>query len=397
MGLSLVTNVGALSTTHRLSRTSEAMTGSLRALSSGYRINQAADDAAGLGISEGLRAQIGGMKQAVRNAQDGISVLQLADGALGESTAMLQRIRDLAVQAGNDGALNADAKAAIQKEVDQLKKQFDTVAATTRFDGTSLLDGNYARVFQVGANAGETIPVTIGGPGRGIDTRSLGLDAIDVTSTVAISNTVSNAVPSTGGTPAPGVLTLAGDYTSGGSYPAAFTALGGTVTYGGKSFDLGSVDYSGAVTSTDYIDALNTAAVAALGTSFNPFVGTATGLTFTGATPGAGTTPADAVDLTPTYTGKSGAAAAIGLVDGAIARISSLRADLGAVADRFQHTVARLSGSIADTTASDSRIRDTDMASEMSSFSRMQILTQAGTAMLSQAAQSAVLVLKLLV
>src|ERR1700712_1892535 len=153
MGLSVVTNIGALTTTHQLSRTNDAMTSSLRALSSGYRINQASDDAAGLGISEGLRSQIRGMTQAVRNTQDGISVLQLADGALSESTSVLQRIRDLAVQASNDGALNTDAKAAIQKEVDQLKSQFDMVSATTQFDGTRLLDGSYNRLFQVGANA----------------------------------------------------------------------------------------------------------------------------------------------------------------------------------------------------------------------------------------------------
>jgi flagellin len=397
VGLSVVTNMSALTTMHQLSRTDAAMTGSLRALSSGYRINQAADDAAGLGISEGLRAQIRGMTQAVRNTQDGISVLQLADGALGENTAVLQRIRDLAVQAGNQGALDPDATSAIQKEVDQLKQQFDMVGRNTQFNGTPLLDGTYSRLFQVGANAGETIPVTIGGPGRGIDTRSLGLDAIDVTATVSLAHTGTNAVPGTGGgTAAAGTLTLAGDYTTAGAYPAAFQALDGTINYGGKSFDLSSVDYTGAVTSTNYIDALNNAAAAALGIPATAFTGGATGLTFTGAVPGATTTAADAVDLTPTYTGKSGASAAIGLVDKAIAGISSLRADLGAVTDRFQHTVSRLNGSISDTTASDSRIRDTDMASEMSTFSKAQILTQAGTAMLSQANQSSQLLLKLL-
>lgn len=395
MVLSVVSNVTTLAGVHQLDRTNDAMVGSLRRLSSGYRLTQAADDAAGLGISESLRSQIGGMTVAVRNTQDGISVLQIADGALGDVDDLLHRMRDLSVQAGNQGALNPQATAMIQKEIDQLKRQLDQVASTTTFDGTKLLDGTYATVFQVGANRGETIPVTIGGPGHGMSTADLGLSGVDVTGEVNIPHTVQPAVSATPGPPSAGVLTLAGDYVGAG-YQNAFTALGGTVTYGGKTFDLGSVDYAGAVTAQNYIDDLNTAAVAALGTSFTPFTGTASGLTFTGPVPGAGSTDADAAAMTPTYTPKSGADGAMTSLDQAIDRVTSLRAELGATSNRFQRTVDRLQGSIQDTTASESRIRDTDMAGEMVTFSRNQILMQTGAAMLAQGQQSQQLLLKLL-
>lgn len=396
MVLSVVSDVTALAASQQLGRTNDAMVTSLRRLSSGYRISRAADDAAGLGISEGLRSQIRGMTVAVRNTQDGISVLQIADGALGEIDDVLHRMRDLSVQAANQGALTPQATATIQKEMDQLKRQLDQIATTTAFDGTKLLDGSYSRVFQVGANVGETLAVTIGGRGRGMSTAELGLDSLDVTGAVDIPATVKPAVSAEEGAPDNGVLTLAGDYSTPGSYETAFRALDGTVTYDGTTFDLGSVDYTGCVTANDYIGALDTAATAALGTSFIPFVGTATGLLFTAPTPGPTSTRADAEAMTPTYTGKSGAEKALPLLDDAITRVTSLRSELGAVTNRFQRTVDRLTGSIQDTTASESRIRDTDMAGEMVTFSRTQILMQAGSAMLAQAGSSEKLLLKIL-
>lgn len=394
--LSVVTNVTALAGAQQLDRTGDALIASLGRLSSGYRITRASDDAAGLEISEGLRSQIGGMTVAVRNTQDGVSVLQVADGALGDITDILHRMRDLSVEAANQGALNTQSTAAIQDEIGALKLQLNQIAGSTAFDGTKLLDGTFSRLFQVGANVGETIPVTIRGTGRGFDTTGLGLDPVDVTGQVSIPSTGTPAVSAAQGTPAPGVLTLAGDYVTAGSYQSAFQALAGTVTYNGRSFDLGSVDYTGAVTATDYLGKLDTAAIAALGTTFSPFVGTATGLIFTGQTPGAGSTAADAVALTPTYAGKSGADAAIPLLDTAIDAITSMRADLGALTNRFQRTVERLDGAIQTTSASDSRITNTDMAGEMVTYTREQILMQTGTAMLSQEGHSQQLLLKLL-
>ena len=396
MSLSVKTNLAALSATHSLARTSAAMDTSLERLSSGYRISRASDNAAGLGISEGLRSQISGMTQAVRNAQDGMSVSQTADGTLGQSADILRRMRDLAVHGANDGVLDASAKTDIQKEMAQLKAELDHIADTTNFNGTKLLDGSYLGTFQVGANVGETLTLVIGQAGRGMDSAGLGVSTADVTGSVTIPATVTPAVSDDSGTPTAGTLKLAGDYATAGTYASTFRGLAGTVTYNGKTFDLSSVDYSGAVTATDYLTALNNAAAATLGSSPAAFTGSATGLTFTGDIPASGSTDADAERLTATYTGESGASAAIPMIDRAIQRIATTRADLGATQQRLQHTVNRLNVAIVNTTASDSRIRDTDMAGEMANFSRLQVLTQAGTAMLAQANQTPQSILKLL-
>jgi flagellin len=336
------------------------------------------------------------MTVAVRNTQDGISVVQIADGALQETGSILRRMRDLAVQGANDGALDGNAKANIQKEMDQLKTELTHISDTTTFNGTSLLDGSYHGTFQVGANEGETLTLTIGGAYRGMDLKGLGLSTVDVTGSVNIPATVVPAVSDDAGTPARGTLTLAGDYVTAGTYPATFAGLKGTISYNGESFDLGSVDYSGAVTATDYLTKLNQAAGPALGVSTSSFVGSATGVIFTGALPATGSTDADAAAVTADYTGQSGASAAIPLIDKATALVASTRGDLGAFQNRLERTIDRLNVAIINTSASDSRIRDTDMASEMSNFSRSQVLTQAGTAMLAQATQSTQSILKLL-
>ena len=186
MGLRINTNIAAMNAYRNLSITSTQMSKSLEKLSSGYRINRAADDAAGLAISEGLRSQIGGLKVAGRNTQDGINVVQTADGALNESTSILQRMRDLSVQASNDGGLDSSAKSDIQTEMNQLKSELTRIAGTTTFNGKHLLDGNYNGTFQVGANAGETI--TVSGVGD-MSATGLGVSNVDVT-TGAYTSTV---------------------------------------------------------------------------------------------------------------------------------------------------------------------------------------------------------------
>jgi flagellin-like hook-associated protein FlgL len=396
MGMSVVNNLASMTAIHSLQRTSSAMEQSQRRLATGLRISRASDDAAGLGISEGLKSQIGGMSQAARNAQDGISVLQIADGALGNQTTILQRMRDLAVQAGNDAVLDLASRTNVQAELNQLGDQLDTIAARTAFNGVDLLDGRYVGLFQVGANTGQTIPVTIGGGGRGMDRKGLDLLGLDVRDAVQLPASMTAAVSSAQGVPSAGRISFSGDYLNSPAAEANFRALEGTITYNGTTFDLASVDYTGAVTQSDYLLKLNQAAQTTLGTSGYPFGATSAQLVFNGDVPAAGSTLDDADLLSPMYYGHSGAAKAITMIDKAIARISSTRAELGAVQNRFEHTITRLQGAIEDTTASESRIQDTDMAAEFSNFSRLQVLTQAGTAMLANANQSSQSILKLL-
>ena len=175
MALSINTNVAALNSYRNLSNTQNDLSKSLEKLSSGLRINRAADDAAGLAISEGMRAQIGGTKQAVRNAQDGISVVQTAEGALTETHSILQRMRTLSVQASNEGGLNDAAKGNIQDEMNQLKTELTRIADTTKFNGQALLDGTYNGTFQVGANTSAADKISVNLKGGSMGTVGLGL------------------------------------------------------------------------------------------------------------------------------------------------------------------------------------------------------------------------------
>ncbi|HEX7064053.1 MAG TPA: flagellin [Bacillales bacterium] len=158
-------NIAALNTWHQLTQNSSSVQNSLEKLSSGLRINSAADDAAGLAISEKMRAQIRGLEQATRNSQDGISLIQTAEGALGETHSILQRMRELAVQASND-TLTDDDRAQLQKEVDQLLKQIDEIAQDTQFNKKTLLSGGLSTsgiTLQIGANESQTMEITISG------------------------------------------------------------------------------------------------------------------------------------------------------------------------------------------------------------------------------------------
>jgi flagellin len=273
MGLRINQNIAALNAHRNLSITDGQMAKSLEKLSSGFRINRAADDAAGLAISEGLRAQVGGLKVAVRNAQDGVSVVQTAEGALTEVHAILQRVRDLTVQASNTGAVNADARGYIAGEITQLGAALTDIANRTDFNGTKLLNSTATLTFQTGANGGETV-------------------SVDLTDITAVAT--------------------------------AITGVAANVT-------------------------------------------------------GAGPTAADFTSL-----------------DDQIKAVSSARATLGASQNRFESTINSLNVAIENLSASESRVRDADMAQEMVGFTRAQILSQAGTAMLAQANQASQGVLSLL-
>jgi flagellin len=270
MGLRINQNIAAQNAYRNLSVTDGQMAKSLEKLSSGFRINRAADDAAGLSISEGLRSQVGGLKVAARNAQDGVSVVQTAEGALTETHAILQRMRDLAVQASNSGSQDTDARTAANTEVTQLKAELTRISDTTKFGSQALLNGSFAGTFQVGANSGETITVSI------------------------------------------------------------------------------STDMDAAGLSVDSVNLVNSASDG------------------------------------------------ISAIDAAIKTVSTQRANLGAYQNRFDHAINNINVAVENLSASESRIRDTDMAQEMVSFTRAQILSQAGTSMLSQANQAPQGVLSLL-
>jgi flagellin len=268
MSLRINSNVEAFNAHRQLAMTSDKAAKSMERLSSGFRINRAADDAAGLAISEKLRGQIRGLSQAQRNAQDGVSLVQTAEGSLNEVHSMLQRVRELAVQYQN-GTLSTSDKAAITAEAKQLSQEIERIGTSADFNGIKLLDGSQTTIsFQVGANDADTIAVT---------TASLG------------------------------------------------SKIGGTV---------GDLD----VTSST----------------------------------------------------------AIAGIDAAIEAVSSLRGSFGAVQNRLEHTLNNLATYQENLTASESRIRDVDMASEMVEFSKNQILQQAGTSMLAQANQAPQAVLSLL-
>jgi flagellin len=281
MGMQINTNLAANNAYRNLSNTQNDLSKSLEKLSSGLRINRAADDAAGLAISEGLKSQVNGMGVAARNAQDGISVIQTAEGSLTEAHSILQRVRDLAVQAGNDSNSEA-ARTAIKTEVNALGEELTRIGSSTNFNGTTLLDGATSgdgtgkMAFQVGAGAtpaNDTITVTL----TGADIKTMG------------------------------------------------------ATIGALTFD----------------------------TAAN-------------------------------------AQSSITAADLAIGTVSTERSKLGAVQNRFESVIKNLQVSKENLSAANSRIRDTDMAEEMVKFTKANILSQAGTAMLAQANQSGQGVLQLL-
>src|SRR4051812_32099668 len=273
MGLRIQNNVEAFNAHRNLTAVSTKASKAMEKLSSGYRINRAADDAAGLAISEKMRAQIGGVDQAQRNAQDGISLVQTAEGSLSEVTSMLQRVRDLRVQFDN-GTLSSDDKDAIAKEMAQLGTEIQNISTQTKFNGTALLDGSNV-TFQVGAATGETVVTT-------------------------------------------------GFNLSGATGASAVVAISGAAASAGVS------------------------------------------------------------------------SLSLDAIDNAIKTVSPARAGFGAVQNRLEHRLNNLATYQENLVASESRIRDVDMASEMVNFTKLQILQRAGTSLLAQATQAPEAVLTLL-
>ncbi|MEV7431649.1 MULTISPECIES: flagellin [unclassified Nocardioides] len=374
MSLRINQNIDAMNSYRNLSVTQGQMSKSLEKLSSGFRINRAADDAAGLAISEGLRSQIGGLKVAVRNTQDGISVVQTAEGALTETHSILQRMRDLSVQASNDSN-DTNSRAAIQSENDALAKELDRIATSTTFNNVSLLDGNYTnKNFQVGYGTGATdsIAVSITSTGTGGAKSSWGNGAAEATAAAATfthGGVVTTTAALTASTDANAIATeLNNDAAFKTNYTASVDDKGGLVV---SSKD----GLAGAITVGGGLNAATTNAAP-------------------GANAGFGSTDLGVGALV--LNNATNAKASTDKLDAAIKSVSSARANLGALQNRFEHTINNLNVTQENLSASESRIRDTDMASEMMSFTRSQILSQAGTAMLAQANQAPQGVLSLL-
>lgn len=191
MALFVNTNVSALNAQRQLINSGKSLDTAFQRLSSGFRINSAADDAAGLQISNRLTSQINGLDQAIRNANDGISLAQVAEGAMDEITNALQRIRVLAVQSQN-GINSSSDRIALQKEVSALKAEISRIAATTQFGGVKLLDGKYSSTFLVGANAGQTISVNISRAGGGFGSSGLGIAGLSISSLAGASRALAS-------------------------------------------------------------------------------------------------------------------------------------------------------------------------------------------------------------
>ncbi|HSK21920.1 MAG TPA: flagellin [Egicoccus sp.] len=362
-------NIAAFNAYRNLSSTQGMQSKSLEKLSSGFRINRAADDAAGLAISEGLRSQIGGLKVAVRNAQDGISVVQTAEGALTEVHSILQRMSDLAVQAANDSN-NTEARTAISTEVTQLQGELGRIADSTTFNGIKLLDGSAGTLaFQVGAG------------GDGNSRIAVDMNGADVS---AVSDALTNGrYALTGGfDPA----TVTGNLTiSQGS--TVVTVAAGAVDAGRTSGELADTLNADAGFANNFLASVDAAGEMVITSKTSNTAVTTGG---TGAAAGAGA--AGALD----FSTHAGAQSAVSLIEGQIQTVSQARANLGAYQNRFESTISNLKVTTENLQASESRIRDTDMAEEMVNFTRSQILSQAGTAMLAQANQVPQSVLSLL-
>ena len=396
MAMTINTNVASINAQRNLSLSGSSLSTSMQRLSSGLRVNSAKDDAAGLAISERMSAQTKGLAVAARNANDGISLAQTAEGALGKVGDMLQRVRELAVQSSNATNSTSDRKA-MQSEVNQLVSEIDRVSKTTEFNGKKLLDGSFAgAMFQVGANAGDNI--TLGSlanaSAKGLSNISYATDSQTVTAGTDVLDEL-GAHDGTG-------LTIAvnGDTAIKlGSLAAASSAeerMGQVVAaINAKTADTGVTAFLKQDSATkqftvdimsDKVNANGSAKSVLLGSGF---AAETTGITVAGLTIAANNADnankkgIEGIDVSS----QSGAWKALKQVDSAIDQVNSARGDLGALQTRFEKTVENIDIQNENISAAKGRITDADFAVETANLSKAQILQQAGTAMVAQANQ----------
>jgi flagellin len=422
-------NLSSMNALHFLNANNVALQDALAKLSSGKRINGAADDAAGLAISEKMKGQIDGLNQASRNAQDGISLIQTAEGALNETHSILQRMRDLAVQAANDTNTNDD-RAQIQKEIDQLSQELSRIGNTTQFNTKNLLDGSFNGTFQIGANQDQNISFNIGDmrgfalgmAGSVVDKQALSgtyaaggsLNEIaDGTYTVIqVGASAWNLVDANNkvvATSSDGQIFKTADNSDSIDFS---TDLGSGKIHDGATVTITTSGGSTTVKADDIAD--NQGLQAGVYTYNNGQLLDSNGhvvavssdnMTFTDPTDSSKTlftlnkalSAGDSVTVGGiNVSTQSAANSAVTAIDKAIQTVSTERAKLGAYQNRLEHTINNLSTASENLTAASSRITDVDMAQEMAEFTKENVLAQAAVSMLAQANQQPQMVLKLL-
>jgi flagellin len=381
---SINTNMSANIAANSMTRNERSMSSTMERLSTGLRINSAKDDAAGLAISSKMTSQINGLNQAVRNANDAISMIQVAEGAMKEVTNMFQRMRELAVQAISDSNTTSD-RTALNNEYKQLSAEVQRVSENTQWNGTNILDGARTQTtFQIGANASQTIEVDFGDLGTNntlVQTLAGGTAASSSTDGPTASYAIDDVA----------VGDVVSFNTDQGNYVTVTLDADNVAALNGSADD--GVTASGTLTGT----AAGTLTVAITGGAFvvsgaNEDTGNLT-VALTDVTVSRGThAPTAVTDITSSTNANS----ALGVLDTAITNVNATRAGLGASMSRLEYASDNLQNVAQNTASARSRVLDADYASETTELARTQIIQQAATAMLAQANQSQQAVLSLL-
>ncbi|GIO42017.1 flagellin N-terminal helical domain-containing protein [Paenibacillus apis] len=395
-------NIAALNTHRQLGANTGASSKNLEKLSSGLRINRAGDDAAGLAISEKMRGQIRGLDMAQKNAQDGISLIQTAEGALTETHSILQRMRELAVQASSDTNEGVDRQK-LQSEVDELSKEIKRISTDTEFNNQKVLNGDFNdKVFHIGANSGQSIRLSIGD----MSNTELGVNGYKAEVSKGADEDATTHYGLSFSSYETAEFTIETDAAATGTTHTGVEETTATYDKDTKTFTLKLRQDAGAdgvvnTTKDEILSALQKAVSKAGAdititkdadnTTAEAITATAGNITINDADP---TVTDDAAGLR--IATQSSADKAITTINNALNAVSEERSKLGANQNRLEHTINNLGATSENLTAAESRIRDVDMAKEMMSFTKNNILTQAAQAMLAQANQQPQGVLQLL-
>ncbi len=371
MGFRINTNIAAMNAHMYAQRTNLGLDKSLASLSSGLRINKAADDASGMAIADSLKQQSQGLSQAINNANDGIGVVQTADGALDEYINIVNTIRTKAIQAASDGQ-NTDSRAAIQRDIDRLLEEAQNIAATTSFNGQTLLNGGYQdKAFHIGAYSGETVNISV----ENTQTDNVGQFAIgDGTTAVATGGTGRTGTlvaTDSDGVQVTGTATIASGATSLKAAQAIVDKFNAASQTANSDMRASVIETATAGEYSIRIDA---------GDSFTVDTSAAADGTVASGTKGT-TNTLDTVDVTT----RANAEKAIIITDYALKELDAVRSDIGSVQNQLESTIRNISVTQVNVQAAESQIRDVDFAAESANFSKLNILAQSGSYAMSQA------------